>query len=132
MERLLEKRRGKSQKTAGRAMWLFPEKDLPRGARMGVHNHQLLPLPRRVGSAHIPPGLQGKQGNYCCVPSWDSMESSEVGRERRGRLAAHSYTFKNRKREMQRDRHTDSPAQTERETVRAEPDTQTQRESFTL
>ena len=33
------------------------------------------------------------------------MESSEVGRERRDRLAAHSYTFKNRKREMQRDTH---------------------------
>ena len=99
------KRRGKSQKTAGRAMWLFPEKDLHRGARMGVHSHQLLPLPRKVGSAHIPPGLRGKQGKYCCVPSWDSMESSEVGRERRDRLAAHSYTFKNRKREMQRDTH---------------------------
>ena len=53
------------------------------------------------------------------VPLWDapSRASSQdqhivaagvqynwVGRERRGRLAAHSYTFKNRKREMQRDR----------------------------
>ena len=80
---------------------------------MGVHSHQLLPLPRKVGSAHIPPGLRGKQGKYCCVPSWDSMESSEVvGREETDwqPTATHSRT------ERERCRETRTEGEKERET----------------